>query len=91
MKKIFQKNALIATAYTFFLTAISFLFNNDGQAVILGFVLAFVATIHFLILQVLMVVKHFKLLYDQRNGYLLSSGFIWLLYLIVNVCRFLIK
>ena len=87
-KSIFKLNALIALGYTVFFVAISFLFNRLDRFIFLGFVYGFVACIHFMIMGVLMAINHFKQIFDKRNGYMASFGFIWLLLLIVNVAQF---
>jgi len=86
-KRIFKLNALIALGYTIFFVLISLLFSRLNSIIFLGFVYTFVACIHFMIMGILMAIYHFKQVFDKRNGYMASFGFIWLLILIVNVAR----
>jgi hypothetical protein len=88
MRKIFKKNALIAVAYTVFFVVISFLFDRLGRGLLLGFIYGFVALIHFMAMGILMAINHFKSLIDKRNGYMASFGFIWLLFLSVQITEF---
>ncbi|MDB5131817.1 MAG: hypothetical protein JWR02_1566 [Mucilaginibacter sp.] len=89
--KIFKLNALIAVSYTVFFVAISFMFDRTGRAVILGIVYAFVACIHFMAMGVLMAINHFRSLIGERNGYMASFAFIWVLLLLVQVSQFYIR
>jgi hypothetical protein len=88
MKKIFKKNALICIAYTAFFVVISFLFDRLGRGMVLGFIYGFVVLVHFMAMGTLMAVNHFKSLNDKRNGYMASFGFIWLLFLVVEMTEF---
>jgi hypothetical protein len=88
MKKIFKLNALIALGYTVFFVSISFLFNRFDRSIFPGIVYSFVACIHFMIMGVLMTIWHFKQVFDKRNGYMASFGFIWMLIIIVNIFGF---
>lgn len=87
-KSIFKFNALIALGYTIIFVLISLLFSPLHRAIFLGFVYGFVGCIHFMIVGILMAINHFKQVFDKRNGYMASFGFIWLLILIVNVAIF---
>jgi|GEM_PF-1160765 len=90
-KRIFKLNALIAISYTIFLVAISSLFSSEGKALILGLLYMFIACIHFMGVGVMMAVNHFRSNTDERNGYMASFGFIWLLLLVVQVIEFYFK
>jgi hypothetical protein len=91
MKKIFTLNASIATFYSVFLIAISFLFGRNGQAIMLGFVFNMVAVIHFIIMGIMIIANHYHSLYKQRNGHIVSFVFIFFLLLIVNACRIIFR
>jgi hypothetical protein len=48
----------------------------------------FVAIFHFMIMGILMTVYHFKNDNNKRNGYMAAFGFIWGLFLVVQLTMF---
>ncbi len=87
MKEIFKPQAVLTICYTIFLVVLSHLFKSSvGE--LFQIVYWFVVVFHFMIMGVLMAVYHFKEESIKRNGYMASFGFIWILFLLVQVVTF---
>jgi hypothetical protein len=91
MKKIFRQNALIAIGYTVVLFGISFLFSRYSQSTLAITLYVVFGGIHFMIMGVLMAINHFQSKLAERNGYMASFAFIWVLIIVASSAELFIR
>ncbi len=88
MRSIFKTQAIIVICYTIFFTGVPVLIGKSSISDILLVLYWLVVTFHFMAMGILMAIYYFKQHNDLRNAYMKSFGFIWIVFLTVQVLKY---